>query len=65
MLEPEGSDLAQESRALPSDESSRSTIIVGLDLAFADQELENEFIKSHNRSQVFNDVSITSKEVFN
>lgn len=56
LLEPVESDLAEEPGALPPSSSSPNIVAVGLDLAFSDQALEEEFIKFHNESQVFNDV---------
>ncbi|KAH7617583.1 hypothetical protein NADE_005341 [Nannochloris sp. 'desiccata'] len=51
--QPKESELADKARTLNC--SSSNPIVLGLDLAFTDQALENEFIKQHNRSQVFYD----------
>ncbi|KAG7667593.1 hypothetical protein KSW81_001286 [Nannochloris sp. 'desiccata'] len=52
--QPKESELADKARTLNC--SSSNPIVLGLDLAFTDQALENEFIKQHNRSQVFYDL---------
>ncbi len=54
-LEPSESDIIEEPRNL---NAASSPIVVGIDLAFTDQALEDEFIKEHNRAQVFYDVRL-------
>jgi len=54
---PSESDLDDEPRTRSSPLTT-NPIVLGLDLAFADQALENQFRKLHNKSQVFNDVRV-------
>ena len=47
----------ESNQSLQPELDSSQTVVVGLDLAFADAELEREFTQSYNQSQIYYDVS--------